>query len=209
MYRTNRAGSRVRPANVAGRRSAKIVCVSTILGLACGCGESPSAAAAIPSPAAKSAPRSVATVEKQPDKQLAEADPSKQRKPLASGVAPVPAVCVAICHQASTLHCGTAEECAQGCREMLALPCQLPMASLLACLAKEPAEHWECDTESKAPTIKDGYCDAQQRGIQRAAAPWLATHSHTMDGFRHSLSQLRRQVQLRRRCSLELRHRPL
>jgi hypothetical protein len=49
---------------------------------------------------------------------------------------------------------------------MLATPvCQQWMAAFLECIAKEPDEHWECDTETKVPMIKDGYCDPQQRDL--------------------------------------------
>lgn len=72
----------------------------------------------------------------------------------------------AICPHATRLQCGSIEHCVQGCREMLAVPvCQQATASFLDCIAKERDEHWECDTETRVPMIKDGYCDPQQRDL--------------------------------------------
>jgi hypothetical protein len=51
---------------------------------------------------------------------------------------------------------------------MLALPgCEDPLRAFLACAAKEPLSHWQCDAELRTPALGDGYCDAQQELLLR------------------------------------------
>ena len=78
------------------------------------------------------------------------------------------ALCLEVCGKASGLHCGAAEECSSGCKEMLSVPnCQTIMVAFLECLSKEPLDHWECDTEAHMPALREGYCEAQQREVAR------------------------------------------
>ncbi len=74
-----------------------------------------------------------------------------------------PDACGAICEHAVTLKCGTAERCVDECRQMLAAPgCEAPLAAFLRCAAEQPSMHWQCDAALQAPSLRDGFCDAQQ-----------------------------------------------
>ena len=70
--------------------------------------------------------------------------------------------CGPICERARGLACKNGAACAENCRQMAAVgACKDEMASVLGCFAREPIGHWECD-ENGEPSIKDGYCDAEQ-----------------------------------------------
>jgi hypothetical protein len=103
------------------------------------------------------------------------AEPAQPAPPIAAEpahaaapTAPSDALCLAACRKASGLHCTGAEDCTSGCRELLALRGCLPVVtSFLECLSKEPLEHWECDSETHVPGIRDGYCEPEQSAIAR------------------------------------------
>lgn len=125
-------------------------------------------------------PRSDAASKSAPSAQLdqktesLQGEPAQPVPPPSAAAGPVHeaanVLCLTVCNKAAGLHCGAAEECSNGCKEMLSVPnCQTVMVALLECLAKEPLEHWECDSESHIPAIRDGYCESQQHDVARCA----------------------------------------
>jgi len=73
-----------------------------------------------------------------------------------------PDLCPGMCERARALKCKHDEGCVAACRQMsTASGCATEMAAVLSCLAREPLEHWECNSDGE-PAIKDGYCDAEQ-----------------------------------------------
>jgi hypothetical protein len=80
----------------------------------------------------------------------------------------VPEACTRICQHTVTLKCGGADECQKGCAEMFTVPaCSNQMSAFLHCLEKEPVEHWECDADTAAAAIRDGYCKREQAAFFR------------------------------------------
>ena len=41
--------------------------------------------------------------------------------------------------------------------------CDAELLRFMACAAREPASHWECD--DGIPALKDGFCDAEQASV--------------------------------------------
>ncbi len=85
------------------------------------------------------------------------ADPASTAAPPSAD-----APCRAVCEQGKALHCPQSGSCLEKCRAMLAVPvCRGELEHALACFARQPAEHWQCDEDGDA-AIREGYCDAEQ-----------------------------------------------
>ena len=82
---------------------------------------------------------------------------------------PQPAIddpCPTICSRTTTLECGPLDNCLRECAEMRSAgACGNELEGFLRCTEAHPLEHWECDPETRAAAIKDGYCDAEQGAI--------------------------------------------
>lgn len=79
------------------------------------------------------------------------------------------ALCESLCNNTEKLGCGSPTLCIEGCRQMGGVPvCPEQLHAFLACIAKEPAEHFECN-EAGIPSIKDGFCDVQQKAFVECA----------------------------------------
>jgi hypothetical protein len=54
---------------------------------------------------------------------------------------------------------------------MSAIPqCRAEMQAALRCFAEQPSKNWECDTDG-LPSIKEGFCDAQQEKYTNCMQP--------------------------------------
>jgi hypothetical protein len=75
--------------------------------------------------------------------------------------------CLVLCKIGDELECGTPFPlCVQQCQEMTHIPkCSAEMQAALQCFAQQPTWEWECDTESKMPTVKEGRCGEEQRRV--------------------------------------------
>jgi len=97
--------------------------------------------------------------------------PSKTQLALTANVPPTPSVasagstielCSELCAKTATLHCKSAGECLERCREMGSLAaCKSEMTDAFRCFARQPVQNWHCDDEDIA-SIKDGFCDSEQ-----------------------------------------------
>jgi hypothetical protein len=73
--------------------------------------------------------------------------------------------CASLCKKSKALHCPKLAECETQCLAMYQLrPCLAQVGKFVACLQREPIEHWECD-EDGAAAIRDGYCNKEQAAI--------------------------------------------
>jgi hypothetical protein len=92
---------------------------------------------------------------------------SSQAPVLSKGSSAAPASCSALCLRAASLGCTAAGACESTCGQMQALAvCKAELARFFECVAREPSDHWECD-ESGVPSIKEGYCEAEQAGFAK------------------------------------------
>ena len=113
------------------------------------------------------------------------------RKPANTSAAPAPAAapvtqpragaagvgdpCGPICERTRGLACKNGAACADNCRQLAAVGvCKDEMVSVLGCFAREPIAHWECD-ENGVPSIKEGFCDAEQARFVACAEKGGAT----------------------------------
>jgi hypothetical protein len=71
-------------------------------------------------------------------------------------------LCNDLCTKTAPLHCKSAGECLERCREMGSLgSCKSEMTDAFRCFARQPVQNWYCDDEDIA-SIKEGYCDSEQ-----------------------------------------------
>jgi len=83
--------------------------------------------------------------------------------------------CGPICERTRGLACKNGAACADNCRQLAAVGvCKDEMVSVLGCFAREPIAHWECD-ENGVPSIKEGFCDAEQARFVACAEKGGAT----------------------------------
>lgn len=73
--------------------------------------------------------------------------------------------CTSICQRSSSLHCAHAENCTPNCLAMaVGTPCSAEFSALYRCLAREPAEHWECADDGVA-AVREGFCEKEQEAV--------------------------------------------
>lgn len=88
--------------------------------------------------------------------------PAEANKPLRQHVN---TLCQTLCNNTEPLKCGDKASCTEGCRHMADIPvCPEKAHGFIACLAREPAAHFECN-EAGIPSIKDGFCDKEQQAF--------------------------------------------
>lgn len=71
-------------------------------------------------------------------------------------------ICRRICDASVSLRCRRADACNVNCTHMAAAEmCHRELMRFYDCLAKHPAQHWEC-LEDGSGAIKEGFCDKEQ-----------------------------------------------
>jgi hypothetical protein len=98
--------------------------------------------------------------------------PPPADKPAA---APSP-LCDELCTRTAQLKCGAVDDCKAGCREMAHSDlCGKELRAMLECIAGQPIKSFECDPNTRAPAIRDGFCGTEQSAaadcISRIAEP--------------------------------------
>lgn len=88
-------------------------------------------------------------------------------KPPAASLAP----CNELCTRTASLNCGPVEACTAGCEQMAQFElCSKELSAMLECVNAQPATSFECDPQTRAPAIRDGYCDDQQNAVAQCVS---------------------------------------
>src|SRR5439155_863841 len=133
----------------------------------CAC-QAESARSAAPSGVSAAEPTAVARqAAKAADKPAREAPSAAQPK----AAVPDENACIAMCDKVSSLKCSTMAECIKGCGEMRTAmtACSKGLDSFMLCLVQQPVGNFECNDEG-VPSVKDGFCDAQQQALASCLA---------------------------------------
>lgn len=98
------------------------------------------------------------------DSKLELATASAKREQPPSGM------CAEVCKHTVSLGCDDNDsECRNTCEQMLQVDvCAQEMARVFICMAKQPAEAFECG-EDRIASLRDGHCDAEQFAFAECA----------------------------------------
>jgi hypothetical protein len=91
------------------------------------------------------------------------AEPAKERPPADKPAAAPSPLCEELCTRTAPLKCGAVDDCKAGCQEMAQSDlCGKELRAMLECIAGQPIKSFECDANTGAPAIRDGFCGAEQ-----------------------------------------------
>lgn len=92
--------------------------------------------------------------------------PETKEQEKSAEPAPAGDLCPTICTRTTTLACGPLDNCLRACAELRSADkCGEELESFLRCSATHPVEHWECDPDTGAAAIKNGFCDTEQGAV--------------------------------------------